>query len=52
MTLFFVYVFDKERYEGLWVGVYKRVEVQEVKIMNWNAKSFVCTYEEGKVLKQ
>ena len=52
MTLFFVCVFDMERYERLWIGVYKRVEVQEVKTMNWNAKSFVCTYEGRKALKQ
>ena len=31
--------------------IYKKVEVQEVKMVNWNAKNFVCMCEGGKVLK-
>ena len=27
-------VFDIRCYEGLWVGIYKGIEVQEVKMMN------------------
>ena len=38
-------------HERLWVGIYKGVEVQEVKIVNWNVKSFVCMCEGWKVLK-
>ena len=34
MTSFFVCVFDIGWHKGLWVGIYKRVEVQEVKMMN------------------
>ena len=37
-------------HERLWVGIYKGVEVQEVKIVNWNVKSFACMCGEGKVL--
>ena len=29
-------------------NIYKGVEVQEVKMMKWNAKSFVCMCERGK----
>ena len=38
-------------HERLWVGIYKGVEVQEVKIVNWNVKSFVCMCEGWKGLK-
>ena len=38
-------------YEGLLVGIYKGVEEQEVKMVNWNVKNFACMCEEGKVLK-
>ena len=36
----------------LWVGVYKVVEVQEMKIVSGNTKSFVLCEREMKVLKQ
>ena len=32
--IFFLCVFDMGYHEGLWVGIYKGVEVQEVKMMN------------------
>ena len=31
---FFVSVFNMGWYEELWIGIYKGVEVQEVKMMN------------------
>ena len=34
---------------GLCVGIYKGVEVQKMKMMNLNAKSFVCVCEGGKI---
>ena len=37
-------------HEGLWVGIYKGIEMQKVKIVGWNAKRFVCMYEGGKIL--
>ena len=38
--------------ERLWVGVYKIAEVQEVKRVSGNMKSFVLCEREMKVLKQ
>ena len=35
-----------------WVGVYKVAEVQEMKIVSGNTKSFVLCEREMKVLKQ
>ena len=34
MKSFLVCVFNIEWYEGLWVVIYKRIEVQEVKMVN------------------
>ena len=37
-----------EYHEQLWVSAYKGVQTQEVKMVNWSAKSFVCMCEEWK----
>ena len=30
-----------------YISIYKAIEVQEVKMVNWNVKSFVCMCGEG-----
>ena len=47
----FLFYCDVGWHEGPWVIIYKGVEVQEVKMMNRNAKNFVCIFEGGVVLK-
>ena len=37
-----------EYHEQLWVSTYKGVQTQEVKMVNWSAKSFVSMCEEWK----
>ena len=37
-----------EYHEQLWVSAYKGVQTQEVKVVNWSAKSFVSMCEEWK----
>ena len=37
-----------EYHEQLWVSAYKGVQTQEVKMVNWSAKSFVSMCEEWK----
>ena len=49
--VFCLCVFDMGWHEGLWVGIYKGVELQDVKMVNSNAKSLMCMCEGWKVLK-